>query len=280
MNDLILYNFESEKVRVIGDKEHPLFVGVDVCRALGYSRPWDAISQHVDEEDTVKRSILTPGGQQEAICLTESGVYSLIFGSKLEQAKRFKRWVTSEVLPSLRIKGCYFVEPRIDYWPVSMYEGRYSIPKGWYNNEAKMVGCSNKYARQMTKAEIATFVNERRNPKWIAEHEADFPYLYNDICGRVSNRAIVDEALSKADIMPSEILVSEPDGHGDMGMRFTQSGAEKIFDNVRKLYPNQKIMTEEEYIEWQKECEVKRQNYIPNPIQWVFDPSLYVEKNA
>lgn len=99
--------FESNQVRVLGDILNPLFVALDICKALGYQNHKDAINRHVDPEDISKMEISTNGGKQEVNCVNESGMYALIFGSKLPSAKRFKKWVTSEVLPAIRKTGQY-----------------------------------------------------------------------------------------------------------------------------------------------------------------------------
>lgn len=101
--------FESNQVRVLGDILNPLFVALDICKALGYQNHKDAINRHVDPEDISKMEITTNGGKQEVNCVNESGMYALIFGSKLPSAKRFKKWVTSEVLPAIRKTGQYSV---------------------------------------------------------------------------------------------------------------------------------------------------------------------------
>ena len=75
--------------------------------ALGYSKPTDAVRKRVFEEDRGVSKMETPSGTQQMTIINESGLYSLIFGSKLEKAKRFKRWVTSEVLPCIRKHGGY-----------------------------------------------------------------------------------------------------------------------------------------------------------------------------
>ncbi|WP_456119672.1 BRO family protein [Sutterella wadsworthensis] len=101
------FSFENMAVRTLGTPEHPLFVALDVCSALGYAKARNAVAQHVDPEDLIKSDIDTNGGRQTINCVNESGLYALIFGSKLESAKRFKRWVTSEVLPAIRRNGQY-----------------------------------------------------------------------------------------------------------------------------------------------------------------------------
>lgn len=101
------FSFENTSVRTLGTSDLPLFVALDVCNALGYKNSKDATTRHVDPEDLIKSEIETKGGRQTVNCVNESGLYALIFGSKLESAKRFKRWVTSEVLPAIRKTGRY-----------------------------------------------------------------------------------------------------------------------------------------------------------------------------
>ena len=108
----VFENAEFGKVRTIMIDGEPWFVGKDVAEALGYSNTRKALADHVDEDDktdgvTIRDSI---GRDQTPVVINESGVYSLVFGSKLEGAKRFKHWVTSEVLPSIRKHGMYATE--------------------------------------------------------------------------------------------------------------------------------------------------------------------------
>ena len=100
--------FESNQVRVLGNILNPLFVALDICKALGFGNPYQAIKDHVDQDDLCKQEIAdNMGRKQEVNCVNESGMYALIFGSKLPSAKRFKKWVTSEVLPAIRKNGQY-----------------------------------------------------------------------------------------------------------------------------------------------------------------------------
>lgn len=102
------FSFENSKVRTLGTPDLPLFVAIDVASALGFQKPSNAVSQHVDTEDLIKQEITDKLGRAQTVnCVNESGLYALIFGSKLESAKRFKRWVTSEVLPAIRRNGQY-----------------------------------------------------------------------------------------------------------------------------------------------------------------------------
>lgn len=107
MSELAVFSFEKFSVRTLGIAETPLFVAIDVATALGYQRARDAVSQHCDPDDIIKTEIETKGGRQTVNCVNESGLYALIFSSKFESAKRFKRWVTNEVLPAIRKQGHY-----------------------------------------------------------------------------------------------------------------------------------------------------------------------------
>ncbi len=107
MNNMQVFNYEGNKVRTLEIEGEPWFVGKDVAEILGYSNPQKAIRDHVDEEDKGVNELFTPGGKQEVTVINESGLFSLVLSSKLPSAKRFKRWVTSEVLPSLRKTGAY-----------------------------------------------------------------------------------------------------------------------------------------------------------------------------
>lgn len=110
MSAITMFSFENTSVRTLGTPELPLFVAIDVATALGYKNPKVAPAQHVDPEDLIKQEITDKLGRAQAVnCVNESGLYALIFGSKLESAKRFKRWVTSEVLPAIRKNGHYEV---------------------------------------------------------------------------------------------------------------------------------------------------------------------------
>ena len=108
MNELQIFNSEEfGKIRTVTINDEPWFVGKDVATALGYSNSRDAISKHVFDDDKGVAKCDTPSGRQEMSVINESGLYALIFGSKLDSAQRFKRWVTAEVLPSIRKTGTY-----------------------------------------------------------------------------------------------------------------------------------------------------------------------------
>lgn len=108
MNELQIFNSEEfGDIRTVTIENEPWFVGKDVATALGYSNPQKAVRDHISEEDRGVNEMDTPSGRQNLAVINESGLYALIFGSKLESAKRFKHWVTSEVLPAIRKTGAY-----------------------------------------------------------------------------------------------------------------------------------------------------------------------------
>ena len=108
MTKLAVFSFGNQEIRTVTDEHGEIwFVANDVCVALELVNPHDALAKHVDAEDLAKREALTAGGKQAVNHVNESGLYALIFGSRKETAKRFKRWVTSEVLPAIRKTGKY-----------------------------------------------------------------------------------------------------------------------------------------------------------------------------
>lgn len=115
-NEVQLFeNAEFGKIRTLVLDGEPWFVGKDVAMALGYGEGKslaNAVAKHVDKEDKGVTELMTPGGKQNMVIINESGLYALIFGSKLESAKRFKHWVTSEVLPAIRKTGTYNLTPQ------------------------------------------------------------------------------------------------------------------------------------------------------------------------
>lgn len=114
MNELKIFeNPDFGKVRTMEINGEPYFVGKDVAEILGYKDTSDAMKKHVDSEDKLTRHFADSGQNREMYVINESGLYSLILSSKLPKAKEFKRWVTSEVLPSIRKHGLYATEELI-----------------------------------------------------------------------------------------------------------------------------------------------------------------------
>lgn len=112
MNEI--FNFHGQEVRTVAINDNPYFVGKDIADILGYSRADNAIRNHVDDDDKLMHQFSASGQNRNMIIINESGLYSLILASKLPQAKEFKRWVTSEVLPTIRKNGMFATDELLD----------------------------------------------------------------------------------------------------------------------------------------------------------------------
>lgn len=145
--------FKNEKfgeVRTVTIKSESWFVGKDVAEALGYAKPENAISSHVSEEDKTSTLIQGSGSnyKSKAILINESGLYALIFGSRLETAKEFKHWVTSDVLPAIRKHGAYAVDELL-------------------NDPDMAIKAFTALKEEREKNKVLTVENERMKPKEI-----------------------------------------------------------------------------------------------------------------
>jgi len=151
MNQLKVFkNNDFGEVRTVNIENEPWFVGKDVAEILGYKNVNDALSKHVDSEDKGVVKCDTLGGSQLMTTINESGLYSLIFGSKLKNAKKFKRWVTSEVLPSIRKHGTYMTD---------------SVLEKTINDPDFMIGLLSNLKEEKTKRELAESENKKNKPK-------------------------------------------------------------------------------------------------------------------
>lgn len=156
-----IFNFEDRKVRVVIVNDEPWFVGKDVCEVLEISKHRDAVARLDDDE---RGSVLvdTPGGKQEMTAVNEYGIYSLIMTSRKPEAKRFKRWVTHEVLPRIRKTGQYGVPQNVI--PLSkdqalvtvlrttadLMEGQEELKQGQQQLEIKIAEVDRKVEEQIT----------------------------------------------------------------------------------------------------------------------------------
>lgn len=125
-------NAEFGSVRGIEINGEPWLVGKDVCNVLNYSNPTKALKDHVDAEDMTFNETLKLSRQSGAWLINESGFYSLVFGSEMPTAKKFKHWVTSEVLPSIRKTGSYSIQQKVDSY---MIEDSIARAKRWIEEE-------------------------------------------------------------------------------------------------------------------------------------------------
>jgi len=150
MNELMIFKNERfGSIRTTEINGEVWFVGKDVAEALGYTNPSKAISDHVNEDDKLNNDSLLSLGQRGGWLINESGVYSLIFGSKLESAKDFKHWVTKEVLPSLRKTGSYTLTmPQVSKDELSVMAEQSKVAKAnIYLELSKKYGGNKEYAQ-------------------------------------------------------------------------------------------------------------------------------------
>ena len=155
----IFNNKEFGTIRTTIINDEPYFVGKDAAISLGYSNPRKAIIDHVDEEDKGVTKCDTLGGSQDFTVINESGLYSLILSSKLPKAKAFKRWVTHEVIPSIRKTGAYMTDSLLDRVKNDP-EIIYSLAEELLNARNKVKGLETELSVAKPKAEFYdTFVN-------------------------------------------------------------------------------------------------------------------------
>lgn len=137
MSNALTFSFENSQLSVLGDLLNPLFIAKQVCDLLGFGNSRQALETHCDPEDVCKIEILDRLNRKQLVnCVNESGLYALIFGSKLPKAKQFKRWVTNEVLPAIRRAG------------------RYEVPTGDTITNAQQVAIQQAVARRAKKTAV------------------------------------------------------------------------------------------------------------------------------
>lgn len=166
----VFENVDFGKVRIIEQNGEPWFVGKDVTAILGYQNASKALSDHVDDEDKLNNESLSSLGQRGGWLINESGLYSLIIGSKLPEAKKFKHWVTAEVLPSIRKTGGYGknLSPQLQYLIVLETEQkamRQDIDENTHRLEA---------IEKKLKADPKTTQRIKAEPKDWCEREKDY----------------------------------------------------------------------------------------------------------
>lgn len=114
MNELQNFIFNGSQVRALTIDSEPYFIGKDVAKVLGYKDTVNALKSHVDSDDKLMWQVTTSGQRRKVKIINESGLYSLIIGSKLPSAKEFKHWVTSDVLPAIRKHGAYMTDQKAE----------------------------------------------------------------------------------------------------------------------------------------------------------------------
>ena len=131
----LAFTFENTSLSILGDILNPLFIAQQVCSILGYKLARKAVADHCDPEDVYKVEMQTNGGRQLVNCVNESGLYALIFGSKLPKSKQFKRWVTNEFLPAIRKQGAYISDKLTYEEALKIVEERHASETQTITNE-------------------------------------------------------------------------------------------------------------------------------------------------
>lgn len=139
MSNTLAFTFENTSLTILGDILNPLFIAKQICDVLGFANHKDAIKNHVDPDDIFKLEMNDRLNRKQTVnCVNESGLYALIFGSKLPKAKQFKRWVTNEVLPAIRKQGAYISDKLT-------YEEALKIVEKKHANETQTISNEQQY---------------------------------------------------------------------------------------------------------------------------------------
>ena len=261
MNELQIFNNEEfGKIRTVTIDNEPWFVGKDVAEALGYANPKNAVPNHVLDEDKLSTQIEYAGQRRKVTVINESGLYALIFGSKLESAKRFKHWVTSEVLPALRKTGSYEMPKK-----KQSNERLASV-----NNAVKILtpmlqaaGCNSKIQLLTAKS-----LYEKAGVNLPIMIEADQQYydtvhiarqarLYYQSSGKPADKA-VNEIIRRLDL--SEDLYTETWESNGNWQGPVRKYAPQVIDMVKQWYSDHGYPREIEYT--QRDGQIKRYHVI------------------
>ena len=199
MNTPQIFNFEQNEVRTVLVNEEPYFVGKDIAKILGYSNTPKAIRDHVDEEDKTQNDSFTVNGTA-LVLINESGLYSLILKSKLPNAKKFKRWVTSEVLPQIRKHGMYATDELL-------------------NNPDLLI-------------EVATKLKEERTQRLIAEQRVNELQPKADYYDRIlNNKGLVTVCTIAKNYGMSAVSFNKL--LHELGIQFNQSGTWLLYSKFQ-----------------------------------------------
>lgn len=233
-----LFNFKGKQVRTVIIDGEPFFVGNDVSTILGYSNYRNAVVNHVDDEDKQRTQIEYAGQKREVTVINESGLYSLILSSKLSQAKEFKHWVTSEVLPSIRKHGLY---------NMSNVKLQFKIPQTFAEALQLAADQAKKIEEQQPKVDY--FDSQMRNPglMTVTEIAKDFgqtPYQLNKTLSKLGIQykqgkrwVLYKEYANKGYAQYEPFAFKNKSGTGDFknNLKWTQRGRKFIYDELAKI---------------------------------------------
>ncbi len=253
MNELQIFNNATfGQIRTVLIDKEPYFIGKEIANILGYERTADAIRVHVDEDDKGVGEIQTPGGVQKMVVIKESGLYALIFGSKLPAAKQFKHWVTSEVLPSIRKHGMYATDTVIEQVLQNPDFGiKLLLELKEEREERKKLELQNAQKEQMInelkpKADYTDFVLKNKSLVTVNQIAKDYGMSGTEMNKRLhklrvqykqSGQWLLYKPYQSSGYTHSETIdIEHKDGRKDVAMhtKWTQKGRLFIYDLMKK----------------------------------------------
>lgn len=236
-NNVLDFNFEGHDVRAIAIDGEPWFVGKDVAEALGYGKGksiTNAVTNHVADEDKGVTKIMTPGGRQKMVIINESGLYSLILSSKLDSAKKFKKWVTSEVLPSIRKNGGYI------YGQENMSEDEL-LSRALILANSKILSLESKNEKLEEEKQDVTFLSELfvgSKDRWLTTEIANYYGM---------------SAVKFNKLLFMIGLQDKIDGVWEVNEEYKKDGLKFMITTSKNMYENKKIVSVAKFNAWTKD---------------------------
>lgn len=228
------FQFEGHDVRAIAIDGEPWFVGKDVATALGYKNSRNAVPKHVDEEDKLSTQIEYAGQKRNVTVINESGLYSLILSSKLDSAKRFKRWVTSEVLPSIRKNGGYI------YGQENMSEDEL-LSRALILANSRILSLESKNEQLEEEKQDVTFLSELfvgSKDRWLTTEIANYYGM---------------SAVKFNKLLFMIGLQDKIDGVWEVNEEYKKDGLKFMITTSKNMYENKKIVSVAKFNAWTKD---------------------------
>lgn len=233
-NNVLDFQFEGHDVRAIAINGEPWFVGKDVAEALGYGNPRSAVSKRVEKEDRGVSKMETPSGIQNTTIINESGLYSLILSSKLESAKKFKHWVTSEVLPSIRKNGGYI------YGQESMSEDEL-LSRALILANSRILSLESKNEQLEEEKQDVAFLSELfvgSKDRWLTTEIANYYGM---------------SAVKFNKLLFMIGLQDKIDGVWEVNEEYKKDGLKFMITTSKNMYENKKIVSVAKFNAWTKD---------------------------